>query len=89
MDIHQGIRLHRGCESLLIYVYDPSPGKYERKKTKTNSRVTKTLHTTTYSWDLHDNSVLHSERSHTTIDLGVFTLNTWFHDGRVTENDER
>jgi len=89
MDIRQGIRLHSGCESLLKYVYNASPGSCERKRTKTNRGVTKSIHTTTYSWDLHDDSVPHLERSHATIDLGVFALNTWFHDGRVTENDER
>ena len=45
-------------------------------------------HTIPYSWDLDDNFVLHLERSHATINLGIFALNTWFHDGRVAENDE-
>ena len=88
MDINQGIWLHRGCESLPKYGYDTSPGRYERERTKTNRRVTKSLHTTTYSWDLHENTVLYLERSYATIDLGVFALNTWFHDGRVAEDNE-
>lgn len=56
--------------------------------TKTNHRATKSFHTSTYSWEHHDNPALHPERSHAAVDLGVFTLDTRFHDARVAENND-
>jgi len=88
MDIHKGMGLHRGCKSLPKYVYNTSLGRYERKRSTTNRRVTKSLHTTIYSWGLQDNFVRHLECSHTTVDLCVFALDTGFHDGCVTKDDE-
>ena len=55
---------------------------------KANRRVTNSFHTGTCSWELHNNSVLRFECSHTAIDLGVFTLDTRLHNARVAENND-
>jgi len=68
--------------------------RYQSQKTRTqeyvkaNRRVTKSFHTSTYSWELHDNSVLRFECLHTAVDLGVFALDTRLHDARVAENND-
>lgn len=88
MDMYQGISSHHRYASLPKYVYDTDLRRHKRRRTKANNRVTKLFHTNTSSRGLRDNSLLHLERSHTAIDLGIFTLNTWLHDGRVTEYDD-
>lgn len=87
MDIHQGINSHYWCSSL-PNTCDNSLRRYEHKSTKTNNRVTTSFQTSTYYWELHGNSALRLECSHTAIDLGIFALDTRFHNARVTENDE-
>ena len=67
--------------SRYIYMYDTGLRAYEHKSTKTNHRVTKSF---TSAPAPHDSF----ECSHATIDLGVFALDPWLHNARVSEDDD-
>lgn len=57
--------------------------------TETEHRATKSFHQHAFFGVLRQLHVLRIENSHTAINLGIFALDTRFHDARVAEDDDR